>query len=84
MLHTKQFRGSHTGQAFAGISEEMLETWEISKSSVHVVVRDNARNIIKGMEEARVSSLLCGAHILSRRVCYYSAALLMPWESGAK
>lgn len=58
MLHAKQFRGSHTGRAIANVFEEMLATWAIPKSSVHVVVRDNARNLVKGMER----SIVCGTY----------------------
>ncbi|PIO29669.1 hypothetical protein AB205_0145900, partial [Aquarana catesbeiana] len=47
MLHATRFEGSHTGQAIANILEEMLQTWAIPKSSVHVVVQDSAKNIIK-------------------------------------
>ena len=56
VLHAKQFRGSHTGQAIASTFEEMLKTWEIPKSSVHVVVRDNAKNMIKAMDDAGLPS----------------------------
>ncbi len=68
MLHAKQFRGSHSGLAIASVFEEMLATWAIPKSSVHVVVRDNAKNMVKGMEESGVSSLPCVAHTLQLAV----------------
>ncbi|KAL1252259.1 hypothetical protein QQF64_020055 [Cirrhinus molitorella] len=45
ILHAKQFRGSHTSQAIAHVFEEMLQTWGIPKTSVHVVLRDNAKNM---------------------------------------
>uniref|UniRef100_A0A8C5PW74 BED-type domain-containing protein n=1 Tax=Leptobrachium leishanense TaxID=445787 RepID=A0A8C5PW74_9ANUR len=64
MLHAKKFQGSHTGRAIADIFEEMLEAWAIPKNSVHVVVRDSARNMIKGMEEAGLPSISCVAHTL--------------------
>ena len=51
-LHAKPFRGSHTGKAIANIFEDMLQIWDIQKSSVHVVLRDNARNMIKAMTAA--------------------------------
>ncbi|XP_067303799.1 zinc finger BED domain-containing protein 4-like [Pseudorasbora parva] len=52
ILHAKQFRGSHTSQAIAHVFEEMLQTWGIPKTSVHVVLRDNAKNMIKAMNNA--------------------------------
>lgn len=68
MLHAKKFQGSHTGQAIRSILEEMLDTWAIPKSSVHVVVRDNGRNMIKGVQDAGLQSLSCVAHTLQLAV----------------
>ncbi|XP_053571558.1 uncharacterized protein LOC128661312 [Bombina bombina] len=68
MLHAKKFDGSHTGQAIASILEEMLQTWAIPKGSVHVVVRDNAKYMIKGMEDAGLPSISCVAHTLQLAV----------------
>ncbi|XP_059201115.1 zinc finger BED domain-containing protein 4-like [Centropristis striata] len=42
----------------------MLQTWDIPKTSVHVVLRDNARNMIKAMSDAELPSLPCTAHTL--------------------
>ena len=42
-LHAKPFRGSHTGQAIANTLEDMLRTWGIPKSSVHVVLREHMK-----------------------------------------
>ncbi|XP_077101521.1 zinc finger BED domain-containing protein 4-like [Siphateles boraxobius] len=68
ILHAKQFRGSHTGQAIAQVFEEMLQTWGIPKTSVHVVLRDNAKNMIKAMNDAGLPSLPCVAHTLQLAV----------------
>lgn len=68
MLHAKEFRGSHTGEAIAAKFEEMLNTWNIPKEAVHVVLRDNAKNMIKGMGEAELRSLPCVAHTLQLTV----------------
>ncbi|XP_074524912.1 zinc finger BED domain-containing protein 4 [Halichoeres trimaculatus] len=68
MLHAKEFSGSHTGQANAEKFEEMFNTWNIPKEAVHVVLRDNAKNIIKGMDEAELPSLPCVAHTLQLTV----------------
>lgn len=67
MLHAQQFWCSDTGRAIASVFEEILATWAIPKSSVHVVVRDNAKNMVKGMEEAGVSSLPCGTYSAAGR-----------------
>ncbi|KAL0192345.1 hypothetical protein M9458_010641, partial [Cirrhinus mrigala] len=42
----------------------MLVKWNISKSRVHVILRDNASNMKKAMDEMGVSSLGCFAHSL--------------------
>ena len=42
----------------------MFETWKIPKNKVHAVLRDNARNMTKALEESRVVSLPCMAHTL--------------------
>jgi len=63
-LQAKPFRGSHTSQAIAGAFDTMLQTWGIPKTSVHVVLRDNAKNMIKGMSDAGLPSLPCAAHTL--------------------
>lgn len=68
VLHARQLRGSHTSQAIAGAFDEMLQTWGINKSSVHVVLRDNARNMIKAMDDAGIASLPCVAHTLQLAV----------------
>ncbi|XP_067312623.1 zinc finger BED domain-containing protein 4-like [Pseudorasbora parva] len=38
--------------AIADAFDGMLQTWCIPKTSVHVVLRDNAKNMIKGMNDA--------------------------------
>ncbi|CAI5676938.1 unnamed protein product [Oreochromis niloticus] len=63
-LHAKSFRGSHTSQSIATAFDTMLQTWDIPKTSVHAVLRDNARNMIKAMSDAELPSLPCTAHTL--------------------
>lgn len=62
-LQAEPYRGSHTSQAIANISEDMLQIWGIPKSSVHVVLRDNVKNMIKTMADAGFSSLPCARPI---------------------
>nr|XP_020456691.1 zinc finger BED domain-containing protein 4-like [Monopterus albus] len=64
VLHAKSFRGSHTGEATAAATEEMLKAWNIEKSKVHVILRDNASNVVKAMDRLGVASLGCFAHNL--------------------
>ncbi|CAM4722262.1 unnamed protein product [Leuciscus chuanchicus] len=53
---------------FAGAFDCMFATWKIKKDNVHVVLRDNARNMQKAMEECGVKSLGCMAHTLQLAV----------------
>ncbi|XP_070399081.1 zinc finger BED domain-containing protein 4-like isoform X1 [Nothobranchius furzeri] len=46
----------------------MLQTWGIPKTSVHVVLCDNAKNMIKAMNDAGLPSLPCFAHTLQLAV----------------
>ena len=64
VLHAQQFNCSHTGQAIADAFTDMFARWKIPKNSVHVVLRDNARNMEKGMRDCGVRSLGCMAHTL--------------------
>ena len=62
VLHAREFRGSHTADAITHAMEEMLHDWKIEKNKVHVVLRDNAANMKKAMNQLGVSSLGCFAH----------------------
>ena len=64
VLHANEFRGSHTGKLIAEAIEGMLVQWKIPKSNIHVVLRDNASNMKKAMDEMDVPSLGCFAHTL--------------------
>lgn len=64
VLHAREFRGSHTANAITNAVEEMLRDWTIDKKKVHVVLRDNAANMRKAMDQLGVPSLGCFAHSL--------------------
>ncbi|XP_047222504.1 zinc finger BED domain-containing protein 4-like [Girardinichthys multiradiatus] len=42
----------------------MFQTWHIPKDKIHVILRDNARNMVKAMIDAGLPSLGCMAHTL--------------------
>ncbi|KAJ8396465.1 hypothetical protein AAFF_G00017710 [Aldrovandia affinis] len=46
----------------------MLQRWNIDKTRVHVVLRDNARNMAKAMTDGNLASLPCLAHTLQLAV----------------
>ncbi|XP_035800443.2 zinc finger BED domain-containing protein 4-like [Amphiprion ocellaris] len=64
VLQAKKFRGSHTGEAIATATEEILNVWKVEKSRVHVILRDNASNMIKAMDRLGVANVGCFAHTL--------------------
>lgn len=64
MLQTRPFRGHHTSLAIANIFTDMLQLWGIKTTATHVVVHDNARNMVRGMSDAGLASLCCVAHTL--------------------
>ncbi|XP_034542641.1 zinc finger BED domain-containing protein 4-like [Notolabrus celidotus] len=68
VLHAQEFAGSHTGAAIASAFDSMFAQWKIKKDNVHVVLRDNARNMQKAMDECGVKSLGCMAHTLQLAV----------------
>ncbi|XP_056391730.1 zinc finger BED domain-containing protein 4-like isoform X2 [Hyla sarda] len=68
LLHAQKFVGSHTAAAISETLETMLETWHIDKSKVHLIVRDNARNMVKAMENSGIQSIPCMAHTLQLAV----------------
>ncbi len=68
MLHAQECPGSHTGTAIASALESMFAQWNITKDMVHVVLRDNGRNMVKAIEDCGLNSLGCMAHTLQLAV----------------
>ncbi|KAJ4933926.1 hypothetical protein JOQ06_006735 [Pogonophryne albipinna] len=46
----------------------MLNSWGIDKPRVHVILQDNARNMVKDMDDMEVTSVGCVAHTLQLAV----------------
>lgn len=68
LLHAQECSGSHTAAAIREAFEGMFEQWKIPLERVHVVLRDNARNMAKACEDCGVASLGCMAHTLQLAV----------------
>lgn len=68
LLHSQEFRGSHTAQAITTSFGNMFNNWHIDPSKVHAIVSDNARNMTKAMEEGKWSGIRCTAHTLQLAV----------------
>lgn len=64
MLNATNFHGSHTSDAIAATLKEMFEKWQIPLSRVNVILRDNASNMRKAMDNMEVRSVCCVAHTM--------------------
>ena len=64
ILFAQPFDSSHTGEAICKMVLQMLQLWELGKERIHLVIRDNAANMVKGMTDAGLPDLGCFAHTL--------------------
>lgn len=48
VLSAKHFPGNHTGVNIGQILNEIMEEWHISSNQIHLILRDNASNMIIG------------------------------------
>lgn len=64
VLNCKHFPGSHNSEAIKDMMSEMLNTWDLDTSRIHLVVRDNAANITKGCDIAGFESVSCFIHTI--------------------
>lgn len=68
VLHSQEFSGSHTAEPLAAAFNDMFHAWGIPKEKVHIILRDNAKNMEKAMRDANLPSLPCMAHSLQLAV----------------
>ena len=64
VLNCEVFSGRHTGDMIAWKFETVLADWHIAKESCHVVLRDNASNMVRAFQHANIDSLGCALHTL--------------------
>ena len=64
VLHAQALEMAHTGEYIAERISFMLESWNISQECVHLVISDNASNMVKAMKEASLAHFGCFAHSL--------------------
>ena len=64
VLHAQSFPGSRTGENIAKIFDAMFKEWSIEKEQVHLIVRDNAANMVKAMKDGGYADLGCFTHTL--------------------
>ena len=68
LLCCEECPGSHTADNLRAKFDKMLAEWKIDKKRVHVVLRDNARNMTKALDDGNLPSLPCMAHTLQLAV----------------
>ncbi len=81
ILHSQEFPGSHTAEALVAKYKDMLQAWNIPEEKVHVVLRDNAKNIAKAMRDCNLRSVPCMAHTL-HLVVHEGVTAGYPWCCG--
>ena len=64
VLYVQALEMAHTGEYIAERISCMLESWGIPQECVHLVISDNASNMVKAMQEASLAHFGCFAHSL--------------------
>ena len=64
VLHAQTLPGSHTGEIICGQYKEMLAGQAIKEEQLHLIIRDNAANMLKAVQDAAYPDLSCFAHKL--------------------
>jgi len=65
ILQVCPFPGPHTAEAISEmIIIKLLDSWSIEKPRVHAVVRDNAANMVAGIEKSELLAIGCTIHTL--------------------
>lgn len=64
VLNCNHFPGTHTGELIKNMFFDMLHMWDINISQIHLMVRDNGANIVKGCNDAEIPSVSCFIHTL--------------------
>ena len=64
VLCVNKIEGSHSGAAICQMIETMIDSWQISKERIHLVLTDNASNMKKALEDCDLHGYGCFAHSL--------------------
>lgn len=64
VLRVMPFPGSHTAAHISDMINEVIREFDIPSSKIHLIVRDNGANVVKGVEDAGYDSLSCFLHTL--------------------
>lgn len=64
VLRVAPFAGSHTSCRISEVIESVITEFEIPTYKVHVLLRDNGANMVKGIADTGYSGLACFLHTL--------------------
>lgn len=64
VLQMKHFSGQHTGDNIRKAISGILTYWDIPIEKIHVILRDNGANIVKGLNESTYTPIPCFIHTL--------------------
>ncbi|XP_065892448.1 zinc finger BED domain-containing protein 4-like [Dysidea avara] len=64
VLHAQSLEMAHTDEYIASCISTMLDKWDISRDLVHLVLSDNASNMVKAMQDASLPHFGCFVHSL--------------------
>ena len=64
VLHCSPVQGQHTAANLQSTFLLMMEQWNIARDHFHVLVRDNAANMVKAFKDAKLESIGCFSHTL--------------------
>ena len=64
VMHAQPLPDRHTGEVLSREYHNMLAKWNIKPGQVHLIIRDNASNMVKAMSDGGFEDLGCFAHIL--------------------
>ena len=64
ILCAQKLSESHTGEYVLSQCQHAFRHWKIADDRIHVIVRDNASNMVEAFEDGNISSIGCFAHTL--------------------
>ena len=62
VLHSQEFKDSHTGIAINDMINDMVKNWYIPKYKLHTIVHDNAANVTNAMNHSELGNVPCFIH----------------------
>lgn len=64
LLQCENMKDKHTAENLLATLLKIFERWNISSTRIHLILRDNAANIIKALRDGKLPNVGCFAHTL--------------------